>query len=126
MRSDPMKRLCLIAVLILVGCEKQEATWRVCSTPGGLTWPSSQDGRCVSSDAPEKPYGMIHKPATGCPKGYQLKEDMFSMQGKRSDGCVNPDHPGALDFILPGESVGITIQMSPIEVMQDKPTGPII
>lgn len=59
-------------------------------------------------------YRVIHKPAGGCPVGWELLPGKFSeADGQKVDGCLNPGDQAKhdVDYLLPGESVRIEIQI---------------
>jgi hypothetical protein len=58
----------------------------------------------VEQSAADK-YGVMHKPANGCPAGFVEVADVFQARGRKSPGCVNIRHPWRpLDHLAPGEA----------------------
>jgi len=50
-------------------------------------------------------YGMIHKPKTGCPPGFEEVPETFRRDKAFSAGCKNLRKPdGPIDYLMPGES----------------------
>lgn len=54
--------------------------------------------------------GIIHKPPQGCPSGFREVGGVFKREGRKSPGCINVENPnGMIDYLMPGESVVITL-----------------
>jgi len=67
----------------------------------------------------------IHKPKSGCPPGWFEFPSMFTEKnGTKVSGCFTPESgKECIDYLLPGESITITI-IPPTRRMPDGTTGP--
>ena len=68
----------------------------------------------------------IHKPARGCPKGWQLRPKTFTERdGTTMDACTRlgtaGESMGGIDVLLPGESIDLTLPVP--EPNDSGPTG---
>ena len=55
--------------------------------------------------------GIIHRPATGCPPGSKEVANMFERNGVQSPACIWPDREPVFDYLMPGESMHMTLEL---------------